>query len=1271
MTDASDRFHSTLSFDRLVATGISRRRGRPAPDRRIWVIRPEDLLVLEFELVNLEIEKSAGKAPAMLVKKGPGAAFLVVRFPPQHLTEIAYFTTVPDIPVSTPPGAPTDPDAPGSTPPPADEEPDPPPIQAIVSSWSRLVFRVPDERLPIPWQLDALLEAMGELELSVAGNARPPKDPSTRTDGLLVAALDKAKLVASDVIANIDAVVGGALTPFAGSGIATATSTAMPIVLGAVTTGGGAAIAVARARRNLRTLGNRLAASNESGKATLNIHEKVVGEIVARPGGPFFLRPQPAPPAATQTALELPYHVILSPNRYGAWLHADQPVRSEATGHTELWHTRLGVRLDDGTLIDGDDWRRTLRAVWTKDFPAPSTPSFGASVNIPTHVNFPWRMSLDTFDRHNVVHLSSNYRLQDPNRPKAYYEPVPLDVDLLALTSLGAWLDSRGGWEFPQPKGLSVEEWRHRATLGRDHYVRVVYSGFLCPCGHRASVIKVTERQFHDDLPDDPAYLRQRMFLVVREPLKTYRNTGLEYEGPDAQRAGEKLDLMMPFTAIRITTRVSPLLDPPEDDDIDNLSQGCFWPRVGGQPFKFHLVATDTVGNTVDLAMPLIFVGKEVTDKDYAESIVHDDLVQAYESDKWSGTSALRATVPVGGQTMAFAESAAPDDTLFAVQSLTFGMEVPVQSKYDSLDWRKPRFFPVVRKAEIDVPALQSIARTSQPAGVVYAGIYLREGFTAANAGEVFLAKDPAATALGVAFSSQGDRSGGLITPDLSLSGLSRITGPISGDVDVAAAGSFDPSEWFGALTGAKLFGVLSLTDILGAFGFDELDKLPKFVGQSLNQVERLISDLERLRDLVTGYPVPQTATVTTLLDQLLNPASGSIPGLLAGGNPATVVSQLSSLDAALDSLAGTLSGSALPPGPKALVAQSISALRDAIGEVVSAAGLLQSFANGDLLPASLRARFDWRPEIKPFGPFVPSGTRNLLLSVQAAGDDFTVTCSLDDFTLELIFLTLQFEKVQLRMRGGEKPEVDVRFNDFGFGPPLSFVETLRDVIPFDGFSDPPDVTVNAEGIKAGFSMGLPNLSVGVFSLENLSLGAGFSVPFIGPPMSAYFNFCERENPSRLTVSMFGGGFFFGVTVHADGLYVLEGAIEFGAAISVNFGVASGSVSAMAGLYFKIEASDATLAGYFRLRGVVEALGLVSVSIELYLEMRYEDGSGKCVGTATLSIEVDVTLFSVTVEITSTKKFAGSGADPTFAELMDVAPDATSADWNAYCAAFA
>jgi hypothetical protein len=444
-----------------------------------------------------------------------------------------------------------------------------------------------------------------------------------------------------------------------------------------------------------------------------------------------------------------------------------------------------------------------------------------------------------------------------------------------------------------------------------------------------------------------------------------------------------------------------------------------------------------------------------------------------------------------------------------------------------------------------------------------------------------------------------------------------------------------------------------------------------------LSQVEQLISGLERLRKLATANPVPETSAVATVLDQLLDDAAGAIPALLAGGGVGPVASQLATLKTELGTLLGSLPGSTLPSGPRALVAQTSASLEKAIDGVLADVGLLQQFADGDILPQALNARFEWRPVVKAFERFKPSGPRNLMLSVEAVdaqggGEEvFTVTCALNDFVLDLELLILKFERVQIQAIAGKKMDVDVRFTGFEFAGPLSFVETLREVIPFDGFSDPPSVQVTPAGISAGFSMGLPNLSVGVFSLENLSLGAGFNVPFVGPPMSTSFNFCTRENPSRLTVALFGGGFFFGLTLNADGLQILEGAIEFGAACSVNFGVASGSVSAMAGLYFKIEGSDATLAGYFRLRGEVEALGIVSVCIELYLEMRFETASGKCVGTATLSIEIDVTLFSVTIEISCTKKFAGSGADPTLAELLDVQPDATSADWEEYCAAFA
>ena len=107
----------------------------------------------------------------------------------------------------------------------------------------------------------------------------------------------------------------------------------------------------------------------------------------------------------------------------------------------------------------------------------------------------------------------------------------------------------RAGEAEPAPAGnLTVEQWRHDAHIGRDQYVRVIYKGFLAAFGHRASVVKVTERKFYRDASSTKgyiAYLWQRFFIIVREPLRTYEPRE------------------MPFRSVRILTKVTPTLADP------------------------------------------------------------------------------------------------------------------------------------------------------------------------------------------------------------------------------------------------------------------------------------------------------------------------------------------------------------------------------------------------------------------------------------------------------------------------------------------------------------------------------------------------------------------------------------------------------------------------------------------------------------------------------------------------------------------------------------
>ncbi len=64
--------------------------------------------------------------------------------------------------------------------------------------------------------------------------------------------------------------------------------------------------------------------------------------------------------------------------------------------------------------------------------------------------------------------------------------------------------------------------------------------------------------------------------------------------------------------------------------------------------------------------------------------------------------------------------------------------------------------------------------------------------------------------------------------------------------------------------------------------------------------------------------------------------------------------------------------------------------------------------------------------------------------------------------------MKLMFRRIAFHAGSTGKPEVDVVFGGIGFLGPLSFVDRLRELIPFDGFSDPPYVDVAPSGVTAG-----------------------------------------------------------------------------------------------------------------------------------------------------------------------------------------------------------
>ena len=270
-----------------------------------------------------------------------------------------------------------------------------------------------------------------------------------------------------------------------------------------------------------------------------------------------------------------------------------------------------------------------------------------------------------------------------------------------------------------------------------------------------------------------------------------------------------------------------------------------------------------------------------------------------------------------------------------------------------------------------------------------------------------------------------------------------------------------------------------------------------------------------------------------------------------------------------------------------------------------------------------------------------------------------------------LNLVELGFGSVSFDSLPGKKPDVAVELETIEFKGILEFVRKLQEYIPLDGFKDPPSLEIVAApdpGINVGFTLGIPDIAIGVATLQNISLGAGFFLPFGDAPLNFHFAFCERQQPFILTVSLFGGGGFFGIDLGLDGVKMIEAALEFGASAAINLGVASGEATIMAGFYFQMVGADFQLTGYFRAYGSLSVLGIITISLEFYLGLTYatkgiSPHGGTLWGQASLTVKIEILFFSISVGVSLEREFAGS--DPKFREML------LPADWAEYADAFA
>lgn len=388
-------------------------------------------------------------------------------------------------------------------------------------------------------------------------------------------------------------------------------------------------------------------------------------------------------------------------------------------------------------------------------------------------------------------------------------------------------------------RAFSVERYTHSTRGGRDAFVSVAEKGYLFPLGLRASLIRIARREavFAPELgwiyP-----LVSREFIMTSGREKAFDGPYHPFEARDFHAA-----------SLRMITRATPFLDRKSTSAgvlLPKLTGTAFWVRVNQADFGF--VYEDPAKAGLRRA-PLIFV-------DNVAAHESDDvrrIVEYYEGlprdlDAAEGTEAARRTERLFSGEVTLAPSAANGDTTFPASAAILGVRgrrradnvASTETLYTMDAFMEgadqPPFYPYMERARIRVRALDRLTGAAPRfVDVRHFEAYRDSAFDEkANPAEIYLRV--LTPDVGLDLAANGGAAGGVARPEAALAALSRKTGLVGGrlrggaakpglvgaaaeadfDLSAAAAGQFDPSQFF---RGATLLGIVPLELVVKAAG--------------------------------------------------------------------------------------------------------------------------------------------------------------------------------------------------------------------------------------------------------------------------------------------------------------------------------------------------------------------------------------------------------------------------------------------------------------------
>lgn len=255
--------------------------------------------------------------------------------------------------------------------------------------------------------------------------------------------------------------------------------------------------------------------------------------------------------------------------------------------------------------------------------------------------------------------------------------------------------------------------------------------------------------------------------------------------------------------------------------------------------------------------------------------------------------------------------------------------------------------------------------------------------------------------------------------------------------------------------------------------------------------------------------------------------------------------------------------------------------------------------------------------------------------------DGQSTHAELSAFSLELPpgspLLRVDFERLSFEQTLGGEPDLSVAISDVAFLDGLGLLEKIQDHIAL--VDSQKLVTRTPDGVRAAYSLLIPSVDCVMFQLRGIDLRAAVDIPFSGEAVTLTLGVSSRERPFGVSVGTFGGSGYLELVLNARGLQRFEAQLDFGAQVSLSLGPVSGELHALGGVrYLQLGSpypTSITCTGFVRLGGSVDIFDLVSLSVELVVELAYRSATKSLTGRACLVIEVDLGFWSDSIELDS------------------------------------